>query len=91
MITGTAARKVLIAECKKKTFSFSKAPEMWVNFLCASFIFNYETLPKESLIIQTALLHKTKAGNEIFNHTNDSEGRRGKYKLHAIHATEECF
>jgi hypothetical protein len=60
-------------------------------FLFVSFILNYETLPKESLIIQIALLHKTKTGNEIFNHINDDERRKNKFNLHAIHATEEYF
>jgi hypothetical protein len=59
--------------------------------LFASFILNYETLPKESLIIEIALLHKTKTGNEISNHINDGERRKNKYNLHAIHATEEIF
>jgi hypothetical protein len=68
---------------------FSEVSVMEVN--CASFAINYETLPTKSLIIQTALLHKTKAGNEIFNHRNDGGRRRSNYKLYAIHAMRNAF
>jgi hypothetical protein len=64
---------------------------MWKNYASFIIIINYETLPTESLIIQTKLLDKAKAGNGIFNHRNDAERRRKKYKLHAIHTTEEWF
>jgi hypothetical protein len=62
-----------------------------VFFFFASFILNCETLIKECLIIQIALLHKTKAGNGVFNHINYGERRKNKYKLHALHATVKYF